>query len=125
MDYRVSNRLSASNASRSVTLLPNQQVELVWDHLIMVMRLPDLIVLNNALRQHMEDVNREWVEIYRLSLNACVLFIHGDDLYRFCDMVQEATEQLPRRTVRWTDLEIRLAPYTANQRTNVDCFSRN
>ncbi len=73
----------------------------------------------------MESVEREWVEVYRLSLNDCVLFINYDDIYRFCAMIQEAAEQLPRRTVRWADSTIRIAPYATEQTINVGCFSRN
>lgn|GEM_PF-1511971 len=125
MDRNVSNRLSKSSASRSVTLLQNQQVALAWDCVTLAMRMADLIVLNNTLKTWMENREREWVEVYRLSLNDSVLFIDCNDLYRFCAMIQEATEQLPRRTVRWADSTIRIAPYATEQTVNVGCFSRN
>lgn len=123
MKDRVSNRLAESSASRAVSLLANKQVELNWDHITLSMQMADLLVLNQVLRKWMEAVDREWVEIYRLTLNDCVLFIHSDDLYRFCAMVQEAAEKLPRRTVRWTDVTVRLAPYTVEQSTSIGCFS--
>lgn len=125
MKDRVSNRLAESSASRAVSLLANKQVELNWDHTTLSMQMADLLVLNQVLREWMEAVDREWVEIYRLTLNDCVLFIRGDDLYGFCAMVQEAAEQLPRRIVRWTDLTVRLAPYTVEQPTSIGCFSWN
>lgn len=125
MKHNLSYGLAESGASRTVSLLSNKQIELRWDQVILSMRMADLLVLNKELRTWMEAVDREWVELYRLSLNDCVLFIRGDDVYRFCALVQEATEQLPRRTVRWADLTVQLAPYTADQVTGVGCFSCN
>ncbi|MBX3013045.1 MAG: hypothetical protein KF832_16125 [Caldilineaceae bacterium] len=123
MAQQVTNCLAARSALRSVSLLPNRQVELAWDRVTVTMRLPDLIVLNNTLRDWMEDLQRTCAQVYTLSLDSCVLFIHSYDLYCFCDMVHEATEQLPRRVVRWADVQVRIAPY--NQQAKIGCFTPN
>ena len=125
MSDRLSNRLAEHSASRTVTLLANKQVELCWDQVALAMQMTDLLVLNQTVRAWMDIVEREWVEIYRLTLNDCVLFIHSDDVCGFCAMVQAAAEQLPRRTVRWADVTVRLAPYTVDQEAMMGCFSSN
>ena len=107
---------------RLVHLLAYQQIDLQWERLIVTMRTADLLVLHQALQKYRVAVAREWVELYRLSLNDCVLFIRGDDLYHFCALVQGTVEHLPRRTVRWTDLQVQVAPYAADGLPNVGCF---
>lgn len=118
-------RLATNSAARTVSLLSNKQVELCWDRVTVSMQMADLLILDQTLHTWLETADWDWEEIYRLSLNDCVLFIYGDDLYRFCTMVQEAVAQLPRRTVRWADVTIRLAPYTVDEVANIGCFSCN
>lgn len=125
MSDHVSKRLAENSASRTVSLLANRQVELRWDQVAVLMQMADLLVLYQTLRVWLDTEEREWVEIYRLTLNDCVLFIHSDDVDGFCAMVQVATEQLPRRTVRWADVAVRLAPYTSVQEAKMGCFSCN
>lgn len=93
-----------------------------WAHLIMTMRTADRLVLHQALQKYMVAVAQEWVELYRLSLNDCVLFIRGDDLDHFCALVQGAVERFPRRTVRWADLQVQLTPYAADGLPDIGCF---
>lgn len=125
MKGRVANRLAENSASRTVSLLANKQVELRWDQVTLSMQMADLLVLHQTLCTWMATADWDWVEIYRLSLNDCVLFVYGDDGDAFCAMVQAAVAQLPRRTVRWADVTIRLGPYTVDAAANIGCFSCN
>lgn len=125
MNDRLFTRLAESSASRTVSLLANKQVELRWDQVTLTMRMVDLLVLHQTLHTWLDTVDREWVEIYRLTLNDCVLFVHSNDVYGFCAMVYAAVEQLPRRTVRWADVIVRFVPYTVDEAANIGCFSCN
>ncbi len=125
MDHRVIGRLSESSECRAVDLLQNGQIALCWDRTVLRMRTVDLVVLNNALRSWAEEHDRDGAQMYTLSFNSYTMFVGNDDLYRFCAMVDEATEQLPRRIVRWIDLDIRIVPFTAAHHKGIPCFSPN
>jgi hypothetical protein len=88
------------------------------------MRMTDLLILNQALRTYMADCKRAWSATYIVSLNHCRLFVHDDDLYDFCVMVQEAVDQLPRRVVRWIDFAVTITPY-CTESSAIGCFSAN
>ena len=125
MEQKVIESLARSTDCRAVELRQGGQVELSWDRIRMCLRTTDLIVLNNALRAWMDDPDRDWAQTYSLVLNDCTMFIESDDLYRFCAMIDEATDQLPRRTVRWADLRVRIVLVTALRRNVIPWFSPN
>lgn len=116
--------LAAHSASRTINLLQNRQVALTWDFVTTTMRMTDLLILNKVLRAYMEVRERVWAATYVVSLNYCRLFVHDEDLYDFCFMVQEAVEQLPRQVVRWIDFAITITPYSVES-TEIGCFSTN
>lgn len=125
MNNRAIERISGSNEARCVTILPGHQAELTWDRVQIPMRTVDLLVLHDALRMWMERAERKWAETYVLSLNDCKLFIHHDDLYRFCAMIQAAVDEVPRRVVRWADLSVELTPCDANDPYCADALLYN
>jgi hypothetical protein len=125
MDQKVIDCLSKSSEQRALDLLQNGQVELSWDRTVIRMRTTDLIVLNKALRDWMDDPDRDWTQTYSLWLNDEVLFLRWNDLYKFCAMVHEAIEQLPRRFVRWVDLDVRIVPCSPGHHNSNGRFSPN
>src|SRR5687767_3324000 len=82
--------LWTSREARSVSLLRNGLVELVWDRVVVQLRQADLIVLHTSLRKWMTEGEREEAATYLLTLNHCSLLIEVEDLYHFCAMVEDA-----------------------------------
>lgn len=113
MNAKVVECLAAQSEGRTVNLLQNRQVRLQWDRIVLQLRMVDLLILNRALHAWLDDPQRAWSRTYVVELNEYKLFIAGEDLYHFCAMVQAASEQLPRRTVRWADLTVTITPYGA------------
>lgn len=124
MNAKVVGCLAAQSDARTVNLLQNRQVRLHWDRLIIQLRMADLLVLNHALQTWMDDVDRVWASTYVVALNEYKLFLDSNAIYHFCAMVAEATQQLPRRTVRWADLTVTITPY-AVEKLSMGSFSRN
>lgn len=111
MNAKVVECLAAQSEGRTINLLQNRQVRLQWDRIVLQLRMVDLLILNQALHAWLDDPQRAWARTYRLALNEYNLFLTGEDLYHFCAIVQAASEQLPRRTVRWADLTVTITPY--------------
>lgn len=111
MNQKPLNCLATESESRAVNLLQNRQVALQWDFLTVTLRMADLLTLNRVLHDFMADGRRAWAKTYVVALNDRHLYIHNDELYAFCALVQEAVDQLPRRTVRWVDFTVTIAPY--------------
>jgi hypothetical protein len=109
----------------SVELLRNGQVILCWEGIVLHMRIADLLVLNRALREEMENGEQKWAQQYILWLNDCAMFLRYDNLYRFCAMIDEAAAQAPNRMVRWADLHVQLVPLGATACPKSRCFSLN
>lgn len=116
--------LAAQSMSRSVNLLQNHQITLQWETMILTMRMADLLTLNGVLRDFMSAPEREWAATYVVAINERRLFVHHRDLHGFCALIEEAVDQLPRRTVRWIDFAVTIAPYHAD-RLAIGCFSAN
>jgi len=111
MNAKVVECLAAQSEARTVNLLQNRQVRLCWDHVVLQLRMVDLLILDRALQAWIADPMREWARTYVVALNEYKFFLEGEALYHFCAMVQAASEQLPRRTVRWADLTVTISPY--------------
>jgi hypothetical protein len=122
---KAGNRLATLGERRMIERLENGQVELRWEQVVLRMRTTDLIVLNNALQNWMEKLDREWAQTYSLWLGEYVMFIQWSDLHSFCAMVNEASEHLPRRSVYWADLKVRIEPFGAGHANNSSGFSLN
>lgn len=123
-------QLAESHELGSVHRLRTGQIELLWNGTSVPLRVADLLVLDKALQAQMGDVNRPWATTYALVLkapvpNECRLFIEHDELYELCAMVHEAAEQIPRRVVRWADLEVTLVPCTGGSFLQAYGFSVN
>jgi Fe-S-cluster formation regulator IscX/YfhJ len=126
IDQRMVVRLSEISERRRIDRLQNGQVELYWDQCVLRMRTTDLAVLNSVLQSWMEEPDRNWGQTYSLWLGDYVMFLQWSDLHSFCAMVHEASEQLPRRSVRWIDLNVLIAPYNVWEHSNRSgCFSLN
>lgn len=117
--------LWTSRQARSVSLLRNGHVELVWDRVRVQLRQADLTVLHTTLRKWMTEGEREEAETYLLTLNQCNLLIEAEDLYHFCAMVEDAAEQLTRKFVRWSDLVVTIVPFTTDSCTHSEYFCFN
>jgi hypothetical protein len=124
INQKTLNCLATGNAARTVHLLQNRQVALQWERVTLYMRMTDLLTLNSALRTFRADPDRPWAATYVVALNNRRFFLHHDELYPFCALVQEATEQLPRRTVRWVDFAVSITPYSGES-SAVGSFSAN
>jgi hypothetical protein len=103
----------ASREARSISLLRNSHVELVWDKVVVSLRQADLVVIHTTLRQWMSEGERDGVATYLLTLNQCRIPLAAVDLYHFCSMVEDAVAQLPRQSVRWPDLEVHIEPLSS------------
>jgi hypothetical protein len=117
--------LWTSREARSVSLLRNGHVELVWDRVIVQLRQADLTVLHTTLRKWMTEGEREEAETYLLTLNQCSLLIEAEDLYAFCAMVEDAAEQMTRKFVRWNDLAVNIVPFTTDSPNSSAYFCFN
>jgi hypothetical protein len=125
MNQRIVDRLSKRSERRMIERLENGQVELRWEQVVLRMRTTDLIVLNNALQDWMEKLDREWAQTYSLWLGEYVMFIQWSDLHSFCAMVNEASGHLSRRSVYWADLMVRIEPFGAGHANSSSGFSLN
>ncbi len=117
-------RLWADHAARSVCLLQHDQVELMWDRVVLVMRRADLIVLHTALRRWLIEEKTEKSAAYLLTLklarNQCRLCIEGEDLAHLCALMAEAAAQCPRQFVRWADLRVHIVPLPTDTERDLD-----
>lgn len=121
-------------------LTNRQLIELAWDRVVVQMRVTDLLVLDRTLRAWIAaDLDADWhadadgdfsptdfsptedrpawqllpvdcTQPYILSLNQQCILIKEQELIGFCALVADAVEQLPRRTVRWAELDVQLLP---------------
>lgn len=94
--------------TQRIILQPNTRVELHWRKLAIEMRMADLIVLNQALQQSttITDAATIW-------LNRDPIYLTATDLAQFRQLVGDATASLPRKTVRWADLQVTVEPHDA------------
>jgi hypothetical protein len=104
-------RLWAVRAPRTVCLLRNGQVELVWDRVVVGLRRADLIVLHRTLRHWLHEAQPDAAEAYLVMLDDTRLGVRAEDMAEFCALVADAVAQIPRAFVRWADLRVRIVPF--------------
>jgi hypothetical protein len=125
VDPKLIQHVTKSRDRSSVEVLPSGQVILCWEWTVVHMRVADLLVLNRALRNWMENRGRDWANEYILLLNDCAMFLTEETVHRFCAMIDEAAAQIPNRVVRWADLKVRLLPLGVMDSCKIHCFSTN
>ncbi len=129
-NHRVLDCLAASGEGRSFQRLCNGQIELSWAGVTLFLRLADLLVLDESLRAWIGNMERPWSDSYVLSLRyaaspPCCFYLHHDDLYAFCTLVDEAVQRLPHRVVRWADLAVDIQPWNGEYSAAQGSFSAN
>lgn len=129
-------RVLAGSGTRTISLLSNRQlIEMRWDRMVVQLRATDLLVLDRTLRAWLwgeydeasetngddascPDAERpgwqllpyDCTQPYILSLNHQCILIREQEVVGFCALVADAVAQLPRRTVRWVELDVQLLP---------------
>lgn len=114
---------NSAETTRSIQLLPSSHVALKWDIFQLEMRVADLIVLHESLDDWQLDA--DWSPAYTLWLNLEPFFFKQPDFVAFCNMVETAFQQLPRRVVRWADLRVRIEPFQVGFQNGLTRYSRN
>lgn len=116
--------LAETKTWRTVALLRNSHIELNWDWVTIYLRTADLLVLYQTLDDWFEQ-DGIWAEAYTVWMGEDRLTLAEDELDEFYELVQTAVDKLPRRTVRWIDIKMRIEPHVPGWHNGPSQFSLN
>ncbi|MEM7801597.1 MAG: hypothetical protein AAF633_20545 [Chloroflexota bacterium] len=97
----------------AVVILSDNHVQLRWGWTYFKMRMADLLVLNQVIQDWLEAYSDSLSDYDRVNLRLDEerIYLSTQDFIDLCDMVEEAIEVLPRKVVRWIDLDVEITPF--------------
>lgn len=109
---------------RTIDLLPNSHIELNWDWTVLEMRTADLLVMHQALANWFEQSD-QFSDFYALYLGDEHIVMSEHDLAELYQLVCESIKELPRRTIRWIDIQFKIIPLDSDRFIPTTHFSQN
>ncbi len=91
--------------------MPNARVELTWRWTTIEMRMSDLLVLRRTVEAYADTSGAHSASSVMVWLNEFVLHFSSYEFQDFRTLVIDSAENLPRQTVRWADLKVRIEPH--------------